>query len=703
MYIYDHNLSGAQPLRIVCGPIVRRTSSTSASLWVELNQDCAVVARANPLSGPVSGARKQPAKPPRRRSNAHLTVKVGGRFYALLTIPNLAPGWLYSYGLSYFPIEGKRNPLPRLLDPDAGSWYEAELEPFAMSGKRPTFRAFPTENTEDIRIAFGSCRRFGGGFHGGKGVRGEDVLSLFGQRLRATVNERLTTWPHLLLLLGDQIYADDVDSRVASARLRAPGRGAKALGSLDAPESILKWARDRTPGDTKYLFRHHLFGKDRYFGKVDVPDYAGSGQFQCLEFEDFAALYVASWTEPHVARMLANLSTFMIFDDHDISNDWNLTGGWIKQMKQAPGWIKAVTEGLVAYWMYQGWGNPAPPGTLDDRWKILESAAQNGTDALEKLQQWFESRIRFGRIPCYYEIEISPRILVLDTRNDRQFVAPKPRGPNNVTAHADYDDQILSDEQWKWLRGRIDKEGPLILASGVPLLQLPCADVLLMRGARSELPLIRRFEEQSQENADILEFYRRKIGTDQWTAFPKSFVKLTQELFGRGPFVFLSGDVHYSYGMYGRAFFPENCKLGRNPLILHAVSSPLRSQWTEAELKNNNPEFCHLDGPSEEIMRNMRRGYESIIERQKALKPSAPCDPSNLLSDFMRVYLPDALPVFGHGPNKMKWTHLNNIGILQVSKDGRSVAVRWLGASPKPGEALREIGSIASPKDGFVR
>lgn len=687
---------GLPQVTIVCGPIVRRTNSTSASIWIELNQDCVVHARALPVRGSKSVAHKPEKKPSLAVSVANFTVNVGGRFYALLTLEDLAPGWLYAYGLFYRPNEGRRNPPLWDREPHAGGWWEAELESRAFAGKRPTFRTFPIKKTEDIRIAFGSCRTLGGGFFGGKGVKGDDVFSLFGEHLRATERDRMKIWPHLLLLLGDHIYADNVDRPVAEARKRAPGRGGTALGSLNAPESILKWERERIPGETKYFFHQRVFGKDKTFGKVDIPDYAGRGEFSCQEFADYATLYVAAWTEPQVERILANLPTFMIFDDHEISNNWNITGGWVKQMKESPGWKKAVTDGLVAYWMYQGWGNPCPSGKLDERWKILERAALDGTDALDKLREWFEARVAFGRAAYYYEIEIFPPILVLDTRNDRSFMAPKQRGLNNVIVHADYDDEIISEEQWRWLRSRIDCNGPLILASGVPWLQLPCADVWLLRGTRPDIPLLREFEERSQENADIFEFYRRDIGTDQWTAFPKSFVKLTRELFNRGPFIFLSGDVHYAYGMLGRASFPEICNLGRNPMILHAVSSPLRSQWTDVEVKKNNPKFC-LSLASGGTTQDMRRSYEQHLKANKT------CDLSHGPADVMRLFLPDALPIFDHVGKKIKWTHINNIGILQVLRDGKSVKVSWLGASTKNGEALRELGSISSPLGGFVR
>jgi hypothetical protein len=683
---------------LICGPIVRRTSPTSASLWVELDDDYVVHARARPVRGPGPATRLTPAqKKEIVYSDAQFTVKVGGRFYALLTLDGLKPGWLYGYAILFVLLEGRRNLALSHFRGAAGGWSAAELEPLAMGGTIPMFRTFPIAKSEDIRIAFGSCRVLGGGFFGGPAVKGEDVFSLYGEHLRATAKDREASWPHLLLLLGDQIYADNVDRTVAAARLKEKGRGNKVLGTLNAPESILEWERDRLPGETKNLFRLRVLGKNVNLGKVDVPDYAGWGSFQCLAFEDFAALYVAAWTEPHAARLLANLPTFTTFDDHEIANDWNLTGGWVEQMKRAPGWVKAVTEGLAAYWMYQGWGNPFPLGKSDDRWRILERAARDGTDALEKLQKWFANRMRgSGRANFFYEIDIWPPILMLDTRNDRSFVAPKERGPNKVTVHADAADDILSDEQWRWLRDRMDQSGPLILAMSVPWLQLPCADVWLLRGTRPEISFIKDLEEQSQEMADIFEYYRRDIGTDQWTAFPKSFVKLTRELFNRGPFVFLSGDVHYSYGMLGRSSFPDLCKMGAAPLILHAVSSPLRSQWSDEELKKNDPEFC-LSFISDGTAADMRRSFEQQVQASKT------CDLSHDPSDVMRLFFPDALPVFERDKKKMKWTHLNNIGVVQLWKDGKTAKVTWLGASAKKGEALRELGSIESKPGKFVR
>ena len=674
---------------IVCGPIVRRTTSKSSVIWVETDADCMLHARARAWAGPP-GTGRRAKRPPDSASKAALTVKVDGRYYALLELEDLRPGWLYKYALYYRPTEDKR-PTVWTSDVDSGQWWEAELESYAMRGRRPAFRTFPVPKTEETRIAFASCRVLGGGFFGGKDVKGKDVFELYGQLLRSTAKDRLKAWPHLLLLLGDQIYADNVMTDVAAARLKDKKRAGKVVGNLSAPESILEWERDRIPGETKSLIKTKLMGRNIDF-PVNIPDYAGWGEFQCMQYGDFAALYVAAWTQPDVAKMLANLPTFMMFDDHEIANDWNITGGWVAQMKKAPGWLDAVGEGLAAYWLYQGWGNPIPPlRSIDDRYNLLYKAALAGTDAMPKLRDWFINLIKAGRVVHYYQIDIFPPILVLDTRADRSFVAPKTNA-GGIVAHADYDDEIISEEQWTWLKDAIDRDGPVVLASGVPFLQLPCADFWLMK-TRSAVS--RDFEDDSQEMSDIVEFFRRYVGTDQWTAFQKSFAKLTHLLFDKGPFIFLSGDVHYSYGMLGRADFPELCKFGKNPMMLHAVSSPLRSQWDAKELKTNNPEFC-FSATGDASARSMKRNVELRIEQSQV------CDLKTDEAE-LRFFLPDAAAVFDVDGVKKKWTHLNNIALLTVWKDGKSVKVSWLGASTKKGEILRELGALTSPLRTFVR
>lgn len=62
-----------------------------------------------------------------------------------------------------------------------------------------------------------------------------------------------------------------------------------------------------------------------------------------------------------VRRAMANTPTFMIFDDHEITDDWNITLNWVERATlPKPGGSfgrQVVRNGLCAYALFQAWGN----------------------------------------------------------------------------------------------------------------------------------------------------------------------------------------------------------------------------------------------------------------------------------------------------------------------------------------------------------
>lgn len=644
-------------MQVVCGPIVRRTTSTSAAIWVELDADSMVQVTAVPIVGPLPAGKSRGWKPPARNVIPQYTVTVEGRYYLLLQLEGLEPGWVYRYYLQGIQTDHKREAWHRELARRRAGWHGGllyiDIARSAITTDGPAFRTLPAPGTSDIRIVFGSCRKAAGGMNG-PAAKGADVLSLYGSQL-SKLSDRFADWPNLLLLLGDQIYADDVDQSVALARWNVKGR--HWLSPLDAPESVMK--RDRSK----------------------FPTYAGSKLFHCSEFEEFAMAYVNSWTSTNIAKLLANLPTFMTFDDHDITDDWNITASWFDQMMDSEWWRFAVTDGLIAYWMYQGWGNPLPrDGVRDERIAILTRAAAGGYDAISDLREWFKRRLKPGSADYYYKIETSPPILVLDTRHDRTFAK------RNAGEHRNEKDEIISEKQWTWLKSEIDRNGPVILAMGVPFLQFLCADWMILRLARNSL-----FNDKDEAEA-----YFREIDVDWWTAFPNSFARLAQVMVGRGPFVIVSGDVHYSYGIYGRYTLPKKHCNGHDPLILQAVSSPMRNQWPANH--GNDPEMCDSIG--------VAGGSVPELIAQANAQAKQLCRPAGMQISWVRAFFPQAADIFQdeRQPGKTsKWTRFNNIGVLKVSKDQKTAKVQWLGA-PVPGaSALSELASLDSGPGAFVR
>src|SRR5204862_1401081 len=72
-------------------------------------------------------------------------------------------------------------------------------------------------------------------------------------------------------------------------------------------------------------------------------------------------------TLPQVRRALANIATYTIFDDHDVTDDWYIDGTWCRRVLASPLGRRVIRNALLAYALFQAWGNTpdqfdAPPG-----------------------------------------------------------------------------------------------------------------------------------------------------------------------------------------------------------------------------------------------------------------------------------------------------------------------------------------------------
>jgi len=60
---------------------------------------------------------------------------------------------------------------------------------------------------------------------------------------------------------------------------------------------------------------------------------------------------------PAVTRPMANAAIYMIFDDHEVTDDWNLYKQWTEKVLASDSGRRMVTNALTAYWLCQAWGN----------------------------------------------------------------------------------------------------------------------------------------------------------------------------------------------------------------------------------------------------------------------------------------------------------------------------------------------------------
>ncbi|RMT53552.1 hypothetical protein ALP45_04671, partial [Pseudomonas coronafaciens pv. atropurpurea] len=121
-----------------------------------------------------------------------------------------------------------------------------------------------------------------------------------------------------------------------------------------------------------------------------------------------------------VARAMAHLPCLMIFDDHDITDDWNLSANWEETAYGHPFSKRIIGNALLAYLLCQGWGND--PDALND---LIRQAHSLSAEAVGN-DHWLDSRSQDTLIDqllkfqqWHYVLPTSPALVVLDTRTRR--------------------------------------------------------------------------------------------------------------------------------------------------------------------------------------------------------------------------------------------------------------------------------------------
>ncbi|MDJ0343668.1 alkaline phosphatase D family protein [Streptomyces sp. H10-C2] len=426
------------------GPLLRYVDENSATVWIEADRPCeAVVA----CEGDGGGAAR--------------TWQVAGHHYALVPVTGLRPGTEAPYAVR---LDGRQ------VWPPPGSPFPPSAIHTSAGGSAP------------LRVTFGSCRWAAPAHHTHDPV-GPDALASLAREIVRDGAAR----PDVLLLLGDQVYADETSQ---------PTR------------DWLAHRRDLT----------------------DPP------WDQVADYEEYTHLYYESWLDPEVRWLLSTVPSCMIFDDHDVIDDWNTSQAWLGTIRSTAWWQERILGGLMSYWVYQHLGNLSPAElAADELFRTVRTAA-DGTEAVRAFAaradadaasvRWSYRR-DFGRV----------RLLMVDSRAARVLEEDRRA--------------MLDDGEWEWVRRQLLSDGSfdhLLVGTSLPWL-LPHAvhaveewDAALCRGVRG-----RRWAERGEK-------LRQAADLEHWAAFRTSFDALA-DLFaevGGGPrapaaICVLSGDVHHAY------------------------------------------------------------------------------------------------------------------------------------------------------------
>ena len=68
---------------------------------------------------------------------------------------------------------------------------------------------------------------------------------------------------------------------------------------------------------------------------------------EVADFEEYTRLYWESWGDPVIRWLFSTVGVAMIFDDHDVHDDWNTSIAWLEEMRAKPWWEERIESGAV--------------------------------------------------------------------------------------------------------------------------------------------------------------------------------------------------------------------------------------------------------------------------------------------------------------------------------------------------------------------
>lgn len=395
--------------------------------------------------------------------------------------------------------------------------------------------------------------------------------------------------PALMIMTGDQIYADDV----AGPMLHAIHCVVAALGLY--PETLA----GTEPADSTELFRHrHSYYHrdqllpeteinedltDRFFGGVRKPVFTtASAGNHLITLAEVLAMYLLVWSPepwrhvrgapslsnaedqqrydsevgvirdfqaglPAAARAMAHVPTYMIFDDHDITDDWNLSALWEATAYDHPFSRRIIGNALIGYLLCQAWGNR--PGVFDELIQQCQACLERASDTAPlptpRQDDLITELLRFEH--WRFTLPTTPKVVVLDTRTQRwrsEFRRSRPSGLLDWEGLTDFQHELMDQDA-------------VILVSPAPIFGVKLIEVIQRVFTWFGKPLL--------------------VDAENWMAH-RGAASVMLNIFGhaRTPqhFVILSGDVHYSFA------YDVRLRRGkRRPQIWQITSSGIKNEF----------------------------------------------------------------------------------------------------------------------------
>lgn len=501
--------------KLLAGPIVRRVSQTSAYIWFAgTTQDIALVAQGAKVSCQSLTLAK------------HCTVQLAKVSFD----QPLVLGQQVEYDI-YINQQGIAQHSPHLL-------LHNHQQPFFYY--RPNLK----------KVLHGSCRK-------------PHHDSIDGLVMAESQLHSPDTWPDLLIMTGDQVYIDDVSPDM--------------LGCVHQLIEHLGMVDERLPSDqvtcaSQLHDEQHLnqrpnllpdaHAQAQFFGGKRKPIFTSAyADNHLMSFAEVTAIYLLNWSPTPwemisapstqviqdfssgmdaVARLLAHVPTAMIFDDHDITDDWNLTAGWERAAYGNPLSKRIIGNALLGYFIFQGWGNA--PESFDEP---FITGCQTALSQLGEHDDYIDRLLAFNQ--WHYSLDTQPKVVVLDTRTHRwrsERNENKPSGLMDWEALTNFQQEIIGDPA-------------VIVVSPSPIFGVKLIEAIQKLFTVVGQPLM--------------------VDAENWMAHPGAANTLMNIFYHPNTpktFTILSGDVHYSF-----AYDIELRRHQDGPDIWQITSSGIKNEF----------------------------------------------------------------------------------------------------------------------------
>jgi hypothetical protein len=412
--------------------------------------------------------------------------------------------------------------------------------------------------------------------------------------------------PHALFLVGDQLYADEVPQlltgplkRLAGLLLGADGArepklpvGSSVVPPLGQPRSALlkrKAGFSTSEGGNHLLcfwefvayylmsFNAGLWPSSEELkterDAVTRPRRAAAGTSKQAALtstkltEELKALEESRSATVALSRLMANTSTLMIFDDHEVTDDWNLTQGWMCKVGTSPIGHRVIANALASFWVFQGYGNDPDRMDCPAPAVIVETMAQYLAGKHGSVEPYVDLMLK--RMRWSFAFSQVPPVFCLDTRTGRGAaeVTTIRTGPNDESK--EMSDVALMDvaqfEALKTWLAALDRGSRPLIVSPVPLFAFAILETVQRKGA------------------NWAEWIAFMLDNEGWRSNPGNFYRFAEALiaFKGESLIILSGDLHFGFARQATIKLPT-----RDIKVLQLTSSAIRNEapWAVRQL-----------------------------------------------------------------------------------------------------------------------